>query len=320
MSAKIDADPLMQLLCEEVLAPPLHDQVLNDGNAALADLGGFVADCTGGGQRCAAPAPSLGSNHQLLTAALADPSEDVILMPGSCSMLPDPPRSPPRFVMVDRSGPLPARSPEQDHRARLQSGIQAWLQSDSGVTHHFQVRHPNGPNAGALSLDAVVEQCAMRVCGVRDADWNCKIGIARNPEQRLECYRREEGVRKMIVLHKVHDTPQDAIDLECRLIGQFMGTMQCRNRAPGGEGVHTLCTPLWVYVVAGGAQSNGLSLLLERALFGKWPRAKNSGTPVRFRCGWAEASDASPPLCGHGSDSNFDSQESMPTPQLPPAQ
>ena len=82
----------------------------------------------------------------------------------------------------------------------------------------------------------------------------------------------------MIILHQVHDTPQDAIDLECSLIGQFMGTMQCRNRAPGGEGVNTLCTPLWVYVVAGGAQSQGLSMVLERALFGKWPRVKNMGT------------------------------------------
>ena len=295
MSAQTD-DPLMELLCEEVLALPLQDQVLNYGNAALEklvaaedkleDLGGFAVDGTGGGQRRAAPAPSLGSSHQLLTNALADPGEHEILMPGSCSMLPDPPRSPPRFMMVDRSGPHRARSPEPNHCACLESGIRTWLQSDaSGVTHRFQVRQPKGLNACPLSFHAVVEQCVMRACAARDADWNFKIGIARNPEHRLECYRREEGVRRMIILHQVHDTPQDAIDLECSLIGQFMGTTQCRNRAPGGEGVNTLCTPLWVYVVAGGAPSQGLSMVLERALFGKWPRVKKTcGHKQRDAC------------------------------------
>ena len=305
----------MTLLCEEVLAPPLPHQAPNDRKSELVGV-----DSPAEGKLVSV------SSHQLLPHVLADPCvEDgvlgahEILMPGSCSMLPDPPRSPPRFVMVDRCGPDRARSPGPDHFVRLRSGIHAWLQSgDSGVTHYFEVRHPKGLPARALSFDTVVEQCAVRVCAVRDSGWNFKIGIARHPEQRLECYRREEGVRKMIILHQVREDPQEAIDLECRLIGQFMGTTQCRNRAPGGEGVNTLCTPLCVYVVAGGAPCQGLSILMEQALYGRWPRAKimeGRGQPAASSIVLWPGRDIGciPSLHGHDSDSDHDANsDSLP--------
>ena len=93
MSVQFDG-PLVELLCEELLAPPLPDQA----EAVL---------------RCSLP--SSGSSHQLLPNSILRVEDGVlgahqILMYGSCSTHPDPPCQPPRI-----------------HDSRL--GLQPWSRS-----------------------------------------------------------------------------------------------------------------------------------------------------------------------------------------------
>lgn len=120
---------------------------------------------------------------------------------------------------------------------------------DPGV-HYKLIRHP--PREGLItrrhSPVFVAEHC---LSVIRRVMGNFKIGVAIDVEERLELYKRDDGVSTLIALYHA-DTGVEAAELETTLISQFQLDERCRNIGRGGEGVGAMQGATWVYVAVGG--------------------------------------------------------------------
>jgi hypothetical protein len=98
----------------------------------------------------------------------------------------------------------------------------------------------------------VLELCKDKIRGVlrRHPEDNFQIGLTTDLEVRMGGYERE-GARTLVAVYST-DSTSEAVFLERSCIGHLGADARCRNKAPGGEGMHRDVTPVFLYVALGG--------------------------------------------------------------------
>lgn len=215
------------------------------------------------------------------TTGEAESEETPMLWPGSCSMFADVPEPSPCHVVQVTPEELRyqeawARNREM-HRLRDSTSVVTRSRSRpapakvgraqrTGIHTRKAVRQRGFPEK-PLTRQQIASECKDIIeieIGATSA--NFKVGLTTDLETRFDYYQRE-GVTRMVLLYSADD-PELARQLERTLIGCYINGPRCRNKAPGGEGIHTGQTPVHVYVVFGGGVPPD-----DPPLLSFWPRA-----------------------------------------------